>query len=135
MCKLYQMSQMSFTKEIFRINNVYALASLALNERLQIQSKLDLLLKTQKLLFLAKQCFFGTGDKTGRLAYHTIQNNPSIKSALIDKILSSFYSDLNSLQCPSKVRDDDNPLDKSLNYLFSQMAICQLCIPKINIFV
>lgn len=32
--------------------------------------------KTQKLLFLAKQCFFGTGDKTGRLAYHTIQNDP-----------------------------------------------------------
>lgn len=61
MCKLYQMS---FTEETFRINNLYASASPALyNERLQIQSKFDLLLtmKTQKLLFLAKQCFFGMG--------------------------------------------------------------------------
>lgn len=70
---------MSFTKEIFRINNLYASASPALyKERLQIQSKFVLLLtmKTQKLLFPAKQCFLGTGDKTGRLAYHTIQNDP-----------------------------------------------------------
>lgn len=69
----------SLTKEIFRINNLYALASPALyKEHLLIQSKFDLLLtmKTQKLLFPAKQLFFGTGDKTGRLAYHTIQNDP-----------------------------------------------------------
>lgn len=51
---------------------------LFIKKRLQIQPKFDLLLprKTQKLLFLAKQCFFGTGDKMGRLAYHTIQNDP-----------------------------------------------------------
>lgn len=59
------------TKEIFRIDNFYASAitPALYNDSLQLQSKFDLLStsKTQKQLFLAKQCFFEFGDKVGTL--------------------------------------------------------------------
>ena len=55
----------AITKEIFRIDNLYASAPAPAlyKERLQLQSKFDLIStsKTQKQLFLAKQRFFETG--------------------------------------------------------------------------
>ena len=117
-------------KEIFKIDKLYATAPTpALYiERLQLQSKFDLLStsKTQKQLFLAKQRFFETGDKAGRLLAHQARAAtlsrliPKIKSASgevtsdpikINNIFCSFYSNLYSSQCPSEVWDGDNPLD------------------------
>lgn len=121
----------ALTKEIFRIDNLYASAPTPAlyKERLQLQSKFDLLStrKTQKQLFLAKQRFFETGDRAGRLLAHQARTAalsrliPKIKSESgeatsdpveINKLFCSFYSHLYSSQCSPDVWEGDNPLDK-----------------------
>lgn len=64
----------ALTREILRIDSLYALAPTPAlyKERLQLQSKFDLYStsKTQEQLFLAKQRFFESGDKAGKLLAH-----------------------------------------------------------------
>jgi len=80
-----------FTKEIFKIDHLYAAASTPAlyKERLQLQSKFDLIYtsKTQKQLFLAKQRFIEAGDKAGRLLAH--QACTATLSRLIPQIKSA----------------------------------------------
>lgn len=129
--KLERAELESITKEISKIDKLYAVAptSALYKERLQLQSKFDLLTtsKVQKQLFLIRQRYFETGDKAGRLLAHQARTAalsrliPKIKATSgevtsnpieINKIFHSFYSDLYASQCSPDVWEEDNPLDK-----------------------
>lgn len=121
----------SLTKEILRIDHLYALSPTPAlyKEQIQLQSKFDLITtnRIQKQLFAVKQHFFETGDKAGRLLAHQARAAaqsrliPKIKSltgevtsdpAVINQTFFVYYSDLYSSQCPSGIWDTDNPLDR-----------------------